>query len=94
MGVWDTEFNSGVLLYINLCDKKVEILIDRGIKKATTQDVWNDICETMIQTIKQQEYRKAVVNGVGEIGKVLDEYYAGRTINIENELSNAPIIIG
>ena len=94
IGVWDTEFNSGVLLYINLCDKKVEILIDRGIKKATTQDVWNDICETMIQTIKQQEYRKAVVNGVGEIGKVLDEYYAGRIINIENELSNIPIIIG
>ena len=48
----------------------------------------------MIQTIKQQEYRKAVVNGVGEIGKVLDEYYAGRIINIENELSNIPIIIG
>lgn len=94
IGVWDTEFNSGVLLYINLCDKRVEILIDRGIKKATTQKVWNEICESMIQTIKKQEYRQAVINGVTEIGIILDTYYAGKVIDIENELSNQPIIIG
>lgn len=94
IGVWDTEFNSGVLLYINLCDKKVEILIDRGIKKATTQESWNAICESMIQTMKQQKYREAVVNGVNEIGRLLDLYYDGQTIDIENELSNRPILIG
>ena len=32
LGVWDTEYNSGVLLYLNLCEHKVEIVIDRGIK--------------------------------------------------------------
>lgn len=94
VGVWDTEFNSGVLVYINLCDKKVEILIDRGIKKATTKDAWNSICEKMIQTIKKQEYREAVVLGVTEIGIVLDDYYTDQYQDTENELSNSPIIIG
>ena len=37
LGVWDTELNSGVLLYLNLCERKVEIVIDRGIKTALTQ---------------------------------------------------------
>jgi uncharacterized membrane protein len=35
LGVWDTELNSGILLYLNLCERKVEIVIDRGIQQAT-----------------------------------------------------------
>ena len=94
LGVWDTEFNSGVLLYLNLCDRKVEIVIDRGIKKATTQQVWDDICLKIISGLKNRQYRDAVMEGVIEIGKVLDTYYANSKIDLENELSNSPIMLG
>ena len=48
LGVWDTEWNSGILLYLNLCERKVEIVIDRGIQQATTQQVWNEVCKSII----------------------------------------------
>ncbi len=43
LGVWDTEFNSGVSLYLNLCERQVEIVIDRGMRQATEAQVWQDI---------------------------------------------------
>ena len=94
LGVWDTELNSGVLLYLNLCEHKVEIVIDRGIKQATQQPVWDGICLLMVEQMKQQQHRQAVVQGVFEIGKVLTDFYQHAVLDQKNELSNAPIVLG
>lgn len=92
LGVWDTEYNSGVLLYINLCERKVEIVIDRGIKTATQQMIWDEICQNMITQLVDQQFREAVVAGVMNIGEVLNQFYAQSIKEQNNELANAPII--
>ncbi len=94
LGVWDTEFNSGVLLYLNLCERKVEIVIDRGIQQATEQVVWDQICQNMIQQLAAQQHKAAVIKGVFSIGEVLIEFYAHAITDGQNELSNEPIILG
>ncbi|NNH34826.1 hypothetical protein HLH12_04450 [Acinetobacter sp. NIPH 2377] len=94
LGVWDTEYNSGVLLYLNLCDRKVEIVIDRGIRKATEQVVWDEICQKMIKQLSRHQYREAVMTGVFSIGEVLNAFYAHSAADQNNELSNKPIILG
>ena len=94
LGVWDTEYNSGVLLYLNLCEHKVEIVIDRGIKQATTQEVWDQICQHIVQLLKQKQCKQGVIEGVKEIGEVLDQYYDRKIDDLENELGNKPIILG
>jgi len=93
LGVWDTEYNSGVLLYINLCERKVEIVIDRGIKTATQQIIWDEICQNMIAQLVKHQYREAVVSGVMKIGEVLNQFYAQSIKEQKNELANAPIIL-
>lgn len=93
LGVWDTEHNSGVLLYLNLCERKVEIVIDRGINTATEQHVWDQICSKIIVSLKQQEYRKALVEGVTDIGIVLSQFYHDQEYSASNELANAPILL-
>ncbi|UBX52687.1 TPM domain-containing protein [Acinetobacter pseudolwoffii] len=93
LGVWDTEYNSGVLLYLNLCEHKVEIVIDRGIKKATTQNVWDEICQNIIQQLKQKNYKESLAEGVFEIGKVLDAYYDRQIQDSGDEISNQIIIL-
>ena len=94
LGVWDTEHNSGVLVYLNLCDHKVEIVIDRGIKQATTQDVWDQICQNIIQELKRQQYKNGVILGVKQIGEILNQYYDRKMDDLKNELGNKPIILG
>ena len=93
LGVWDTELNSGVLLYLNLCERKVEIVIDRGLKNATQAETWNEICQNIAVTLAQKEYLRAVIGGVNEIGQVLDQYYVKTDLYDENELPNEPIIL-
>ena len=94
LGVWDTEHNSGVLVYLNLCDHKVEIVIDRGIKNATEQQVWDEICQKMVYGLAQREYQQAVILGVKEIGMILDGFYDRKIQDEANELGNKPIILG
>lgn len=93
LGVWDTEFNSGVLLYLNLCEQTVEIVVDRGINLQTSTEVWQRICDQIIAELKNKQYRSAVVNGVVEIGKVLNLFYNDKKPDMMNELSNQPIIL-
>ena len=94
LGVWDTEFNSGVLLYINLCEKSVEIVIDRGIKHGTQQELWDKICQQLLNQMREQQYRDAVVEAVLAIGEVLNQFYDQKTVDRGDELGNAPILLG
>ena len=93
LGVWDTEYNSGVLLYLNLCEQSVEIVIDRGIHQATEVQVWQTICNTITLKLKEKHYRQGVVEGVTAIGQVLNQFYAQQSSDNVNELANNPIIM-
>ena len=93
LGVWDTDLNSGILLYVNLCERKVEIVIDRGIQQATTQQVWDEVCQSIIEKMAQQQYRQALVDAVTEIGTILDQFYANKIEDKADELSNLPIML-
>jgi uncharacterized membrane protein len=93
LGVWDTEYNSGVLLYLNLCEKTVEIVVDRGIHQATTPQMWQQICDEMIIQLQNKQYRLALESGVSEIGKLLNLFYNQQKPDNMNELENQPIII-
>ncbi|WP_347019408.1 TPM domain-containing protein [Acinetobacter calcoaceticus] len=93
LGVWDTALNSGVLLYLNLCERTVEIIFDRGIRNATNDQVWQQICDSIVQQLKQKQYQQAVVIGVHQIGEVMSHFYDENMQDQSNELGNAPIII-
>ncbi|WP_338561357.1 TPM domain-containing protein [Acinetobacter sp. KS-LM10] len=93
LGVWDTEQNSGVLLYLNLCEQKVEIVIDRGIQRATEQKVWQAICDHIVLELKNKNYRQGVILGVQEIGEILNTFYDGQVVDQSNELPNIPLIL-
>src|ERR1700743_1401641 len=45
--IWDTEHNNGVLIYLLLADRKVEIIADRGIDARVADAGWQAICGDM-----------------------------------------------
>jgi uncharacterized membrane protein len=93
LGVWDTEYNSGVLLYLNLCERQVELIFDRGLEQATQQEVWNLICQDMVQQLSQKNYCEAVIQAIKKIGNILHQYDEINRIANVNERSDAPVII-
>lgn len=47
LGVWDTAHNSGVLIYVLLADRAVEIVADRGIHACCGAERWSAVCQRM-----------------------------------------------
>src|SRR6201985_1284646 len=45
--IWDTAHNNGVLIYLLLADRDVEIVADRGIDAYVGAAGWDNICRDM-----------------------------------------------
>lgn len=90
--VWDTEDNNGVLIYLLLADKKVEITADRNINKVVGAQEWQRICDLMQTEFKAGRFGEGVITGVEEIGLLLEQHFP-LSKDDENELSNKPVIL-
>ena len=90
--VWDTERNDGVLVYMLLADRDVEIIADRGIDARVGQPAWEAICRTMESACRAGRYAEGVEQGVRAIGDLL-ALHSPRAGDGRNELSDKPIIL-
>jgi len=90
--VWDTEENSGVLVYLLLADRDVEIVADRGIHRIVGDAAWQAICARMEQAFAVANYVDGVVAGVHEISKLLAAHFPREDAG-PNELSDKPVVL-
>lgn len=90
--VWDTEQNSGVLIYLLLADRKVEIVADRGIHARVGAAHWKAICHAMEQKFRADEFESGVLEGVAAITALLQQHFPSDGIN-PNELQDYPVTL-
>lgn len=90
--VWDTEHNSGVLIYLLLADKRVEIVADRGIHNKVGATAWEAICGEMQRAFAAGRFREGVSFGVVAISDLLAAHYPPRADDA-NELPNEPVVL-
>lgn len=90
LGVWDTELNNGVLIYVLWADRDVEIVADRGFNGRVSAQEWIDVCHRMEQLFSQGASADAVVSGVQAAGALISRHFPGGD---RNELSDRPVIL-
>ncbi len=90
--VWDTERNSGVLIYVQLVDRKVDVLADRGIAALVPQAEWDAICRRIEQSYSKGEFEQGTLAAIEEISVRLARHFPPREAN-PNELSNKPVVL-
>ncbi|UCD68585.1 MAG: TPM domain-containing protein [Betaproteobacteria bacterium] len=90
MRVWDTEENSGVLIYVQLIDHCIEIVADRGISAKVDQFEWNAICEKMQAAFHSSNYEQGALEAIKAITALLQNYFPSGEEN-PNELPNRPV---
>ena len=91
LGVWDTENNSGVLIYVLLSDHRVEIVADRGINAKVGDAFWNSVCRRMETAFRAGSFERGVLDALNEISRVMIENFPAAHDN-PDELPNAPVI--
>ena len=90
--VWDTEENSGVLIYVLLADREVHIVADRGIARRVSQDDWDAVAQAMQKAFRQGEFRRGSLAGIEQISIMLATHFP-LGANNPDELPNKPVIL-
>lgn len=92
LNIWDTEHNNGVLIYLLLADRDVEIVADRGIDRHVGHDGWEAICREMEALFRRGEFEAGVLHGIEKISAVLEKHFPLTGVSL-NEVSNQPLIL-
>jgi len=93
LGVWDTAHNNGVLIYVLLADRAVEIVADRGIAARIPQSEWEAVCREMERLYRDKRFSEGSVAGVYGIGRLLARHFPGRRRDADDELPNQPVLL-
>ncbi|UYO41178.1 TPM domain-containing protein [Rhodopseudomonas palustris] len=90
--IWDTEHNNGVLIYLLLADRNVEIIADRGIDGRVSADTWEAICREMEAEFREGRFEQGVLRGIDRITAHLAEHFP-RSGPSPNEIPDAPVVV-
>ena len=92
LGVWDTERNNGVLIYLLLAEHAIEIVADRGLSRQVDAAEWATIAEGMREAFKRGDFEAGLLRAIDAVDGLLVRHFpheAGAAADI-NELPDAP----
>ncbi|MGZ5051892.1 MAG: TPM domain-containing protein [Methylobacter sp.] len=90
--VWDTEENSGVLIYLLLADREIHIVADRGITKRVQQAEWDAVAEDMQKAFERGDFLLGILEGIERVTQLLAAHFPS-VVGKGNELPDKPVII-
>jgi uncharacterized membrane protein len=90
--VWDTAENSGILVYMLLADRRVEIVADRGYTGGVTEEQWREICNTIEAACREGRFREGSVEGVRACARHAARLFPSKGDDV-NELANEVVVL-
>ncbi len=90
--IWDTAHNNGVLIYLLLADRDVEIIADRGIDAKVGAEGWETICRAMEAEFRSGRFERGVISGIEAVSHELAKHFPKQGPHA-NELPDAPVVM-
>ena len=90
--IWDTEDNAGVLIYLLLADRRVEIVADRGIDARVGDAAWDAICREMQSEFAAGRFEAGAILGIEAISDLIATHFPPGDEN-PNELPDTPVVL-
>ncbi len=89
--VWDTEHNNGVLIYLLLADRAIEIVADRGLSQHIRPEQWQDLTRRMSEQFRQGAFEAGLDLALNQVTAWLSEFFPpAHGVAPRNELPNSP----
>ena len=93
LGVWDTEANNGVLIYLLLADRSIEIVADRGLDRHVGAAQWQAIVAQMHDAFLAGRFEAGLLAAVAAVDHLLATHFPrGEGSADVNELPDAPVL--
>jgi uncharacterized membrane protein len=94
--VWDTEHNNGILIYLLLAERAIEIIADRGIDRHADPTAWDGIAADMQDAFRGGDFASGLDRAIDAADALLVRHFpraAGEAgTAYPNELPDAPDI--
>jgi uncharacterized membrane protein len=90
--IWDTAQNNGVLIYLLLADRRVEVVADRGIDTLVGAAGWEKICRDMEVDFRAGNFEAGAIKGIAAVSLQLARYFPAKG-GQRNELPDKPVVI-
>jgi uncharacterized membrane protein len=92
--VWDTAHNNGVLIYLLLAERAIEIVADRGLAQRVPAQQWQDIVARMAATFRAGQHAQGLALAIDEVHALLVQHFPAQGGEARtNELPDRPVII-
>ena len=88
--LWDTDARNGVLVYVLMADRDVELVADRGACGCIGQEDWEGICRIMEGHFRERRFVEGAIAGVETVGRLLARHFPG---DRRDELPNQPTLL-
>ena len=94
--VWDTQHNNGVLIYLQLAERAIEIVADRGVDQHVSAQQWRAMTGRMAIAFKNGQFEDGLTQAIGEVTAVLVAQFPSvvdsKAANKLNELPDEPML--
>ncbi len=90
--VWNTELGNGVLIYVLMADRDVEIVADRGAAAVIPPADWEAACQLMEGHFRAGRFREGALAGVAAVGALLELHFPAQAV-ARDELPNQPRLL-
>ncbi len=91
--VWDTAHNNGVLIYLLLAERAIEVVADRGLNERVDPAIWQAMVSRMSAAFKGGQFAQGLTTALDEVSDLLLRHFplAPGEAN-PNELPDAPAL--
>jgi uncharacterized membrane protein len=69
--VWDTEHNNGVLIYLLLAERAIEVVADRGLMQHVDAAQWQALVDGMRDAFRAGRIEEGLAQAVDKVGALL-----------------------
>ena len=91
--VWDTEHNSGVLIYVLLAEHRIEIVADRGMAGRVASNEWGAVCGHMREAYARGQWREGSLRGIEAVHGLLERHFPSDGRPRQDELPDRPALL-
>ena len=91
--VWDTQQNNGVLIYLLLAEREIELVSDRGLNAFVTDAQWQAMVQRMGAAFAAGHFEDGLTQALEEVSAVLVSNFPESADTAgPNELPDSPVL--
>jgi putative membrane protein len=92
-GVANTRERTGILIFVSLLERRVELIADRGISEKIAQSEWDGIVARLVESIRKHRPDEGLCRAIAECGDLLATHFPATDDN-PDELTDQPVLPG